>query len=113
LLKYEIKPNLKNLGPKFGTRLKALQAAIAAADPAWVAAKLQAGQSVELQGGDGPVTLEPSDLVVTPKTSEGWAGLAERGTQLLLDARITPELASEGMAREVIRHVQNSRKDAG
>jgi isoleucyl-tRNA synthetase len=113
LLKYEIKPNMKTLGPKFGNRLKAVLAAIAAADPAQVAEKVQAGQAVELLGGDGPLTLEPGDLVVTPKTSEGWAGLADRGTQLLLDARITPALAQEGMAREVIRHVQSSRKDAG
>ena len=51
--------------------------------------------------------------MVTPKTSDGWVGLAERGTQVLLDARITPALAQEGMAREVIRHVQSTRKEAG
>jgi isoleucyl-tRNA synthetase len=113
LLKYEIKPNMKSIGPKFGGRLKAVQAAIAAADPAAVAERAQAGLAVELAASDGPLTLEPSDVVVTPKTAEGWAGLADRGTQLLLDARITPALAQEGMAREVIRHVQNSRKDAG
>jgi isoleucyl-tRNA synthetase len=113
LLRYEVKPNLKNVGPKFGPRLKDVVAAVAAADHAWVAEKVQAGRTVDLATPDGPVTLEPSDLVVTPKTADGWAGLADRGTQLLLDARITPELAKEGMAREVIRHVQNSRKDAG
>ncbi|HWY85689.1 MAG TPA: DUF5915 domain-containing protein, partial [Gemmataceae bacterium] len=113
LLSYEIKPNMKTAGPKFGNRLKAVQAAIAAADPAQVAEKVHAGHEVELPGADGAVTLDPGDLVVTPKTSDGWAGLADRGTQLLLDARITPSLAQEGIAREVIRHVQNSRKDAG
>jgi isoleucyl-tRNA synthetase len=113
LLTYEIKPNMKALGPKFGSRLKSVQAAIAAANAAHVAEKVQAGSSIELAAADGPVTLEPSDLVVVPKTSEGWAGLADRGTQLLLDARITPALAQEGMAREVIRHVQSSRKEAG
>ena len=33
-------------------------------------------------------------------------------TAIELDARITPELAREGMAREVVRHVQNCRKEA-
>lgn len=74
--------------------------------PRW--RRVQAGQTVELECADGPAVLEPTDLVVTPRTANGWAGLADRGTQLLLDVRITPELAGEGMAREVIRHVQNS-----
>jgi len=113
LLQYEVKANMKSLGPKFGNRLKAVQVAIAAADPAVLAEKVQAGQTVELQCSDGPATLEPTDLIVQPKVGEGFAGLADRGTQLLLDARITPELAQEGMAREVIRYVQNARKDAG
>jgi isoleucyl-tRNA synthetase len=54
----------------------------------------------------GPVTLEPADVVVQ-KAPEGWAGVADRGTQVLVDARITEELA-----REVVRHVQNTRKEA-
>ena len=33
-------------------------------------------------------------------------------TQVLVDVRITEELAREGMAREVVRHVQNTRKEA-
>jgi len=45
-------------------------------------------------------------------------GVSERedeciyNSQVLIDARITEELAREGRAREVVRHVQNTRKDA-
>jgi isoleucyl-tRNA synthetase len=38
--------------------------------------------------------------------------ITDHGTQILLDGRITPELELEGLAREVVRHVQNARKDA-
>ena len=113
LLKYEVKPNMKVLGPKFGPRLKDVQAAIAAADPAWLAAKVQAGESVELPSADGPLTVAPGDVVVQPKAPEGWAGVADGTTQVLLDTRITPELSREGMVREVIRHVQELRKKSG
>ncbi|MBV9124352.1 MAG: hypothetical protein JO112_13415, partial [Planctomycetes bacterium] len=75
--------------------------------------KLQAAQSVELAGSNGPLTLEPADVMIQAKASEGWAGVADRGTQVVLDVRITENLALEGMAREVVRHVQNLRKDAG
>jgi isoleucyl-tRNA synthetase len=50
---------------------------------------------------------------VQPRAEKGFIGLVDHGTQLLLDGRITKELAAEGMAREVIRHVQNARKEAG
>src|SRR5262249_51792512 len=44
--------------------------------------------------------------------AEGWAGVAERGTQVLVDARITDELKREGMARDVVRQVQELRKQS-
>jgi isoleucyl-tRNA synthetase len=57
--------------------------------------------------------LDSNDVVITAKTPDGWAGLADRNTQVLLDARITAELAREGTAREIVRHVQELRKKAG
>jgi isoleucyl-tRNA synthetase len=112
LLSQEVKANMKTLGPKFGPRLKDVQTAIAGTPAATLAAQVQAGQPFELQMSGGPVTLEPADVVVQQKAPEGWAGVADRGTQVLVDARITEELAREGMAREVVRHVQNTRKEA-
>jgi isoleucyl-tRNA synthetase len=37
----------------------------------------------------------------------------EKGAEVSLDLEVTPELKREGILREVIRHVQNSRKEAG
>jgi isoleucyl-tRNA synthetase len=109
LLTFEVKLNPKAAGPKFGSALPAVQKALAAADPAAIAGRVQAGESIALADG---MTLEPTDVWVLPKTDKGFGGLTDRGTQMLLDARVTPELAREGMAREVIRHVQSSRKEA-
>jgi isoleucyl-tRNA synthetase len=112
LLHYEIKPNLKNLGPKLGARLKEVLEALAQVDPSTAAKKVGAGQSLELSCPGGPVTLEPADVVVQMKAPEGWAGTADRNTQVLIDTRITEELKQEGMAREVVRQVQELRKKA-
>src|SRR5207244_2216715 len=95
LLRYEIKPNMKTLGPKFGPRLKDAQAAIAAADAALVAAKVQAGEAFDLDAPGGGVTLAPEDVVVTLRAPEGWAGASADGIQAMLDVRITEELARE------------------
>ena len=74
---------------------------------------LQAGNPVELQSvRTGPRRSSSADIWITPKVEKGWGGIADHGTQILLDGRITPALELEGLAREVIRYVQNARKDA-
>ncbi|HEY7166159.1 MAG TPA: isoleucine--tRNA ligase [Candidatus Binatia bacterium] len=113
LLSYEVRPNLKTLGPKFGGQLKEVQTALAGLDPSLIARKMQADEPVELAISSGSVSLTKEDLLMTPKVTDGWAGLADYGTQLLLDVRITEELANEGIAREVVRHVQELRKKSG
>jgi isoleucyl-tRNA synthetase len=113
LLTPEVKPNLKTLGPKFGARLKDVIAAIANADPFDLAAKVREGSSIELPCGGETILLDPTDLLVSVKADEGWAGMVDHDTQIALDTRITEELADEGTARDVVRHVQDQRKEAG
>lgn len=110
LLTVDVKPNLKTLGAKLGARLKEVQAALATMGAAALAAKVQGGQPFDLDCPGGPVTLEPADLWVSTKAPDGWAGVADRGTQVAVDTRITEELKREGMARDVVRLVQDLRK---
>ncbi|HYV35549.1 MAG TPA: isoleucine--tRNA ligase [Gemmataceae bacterium] len=113
LLEIDVKPNLKTLGPKLGNRLKDATTALAKLSVATLAKTVGAGQPLELSLDGEIVKFDPVDLVVQTKASAGWVGLADRGTQLALDTRITEELALEGLAREGIRHVQQARKDGG
>jgi isoleucyl-tRNA synthetase len=74
---------------------------------------MQVKGSLCLTLADGAkVILEPADVWITPNVEKGWGGVADHGTQILLDGRITPELELEGLAREIVRHAQNARKDA-
>src|SRR5205085_12036072 len=77
-----------------------------------VAARLQASNEVTLDLPSGPVTLEHADFFKQAKAPEGWTGVADGGTQVALDVRLTESLAQEGMAREVVRHIQELRKTA-
>ncbi len=112
LLRYLVKPNMKALGPKFGPRLKEVQTVLAATDAAALAKELSAGNPVELTGPGGLIAVEPSDVVVQMQAAEGWAGVADRGTQIAVDTHITEALAREGMARDVVRQVQDLRKQS-
>ncbi len=108
LLKPEVKLNMKTAGPKFGAKLKSVQVAVAAADPVKLIDQLRSGP-VDF----ADAVVEMADLVVNYIAPEGWAGVADRCTQVAIDTRITPELAREGMARDIVRLVQEQRKNSG
>jgi isoleucyl-tRNA synthetase len=113
LMTLEAKLNPKGLGSRgLGPRLAEIQKAFVAVEPSAVIEKITSGQPFVLDCPNGEVSLEPSDVPIQARAPEGWAGLADGATQIMEDARITPELAREGMAREVVRHVQDSRKNA-
>jgi isoleucyl-tRNA synthetase len=113
LLTPQVKPNLKTLGPKFGARLKEVIAAVTAADPAILEAKVREGRPIELPCAGETILLGPDDLVISVQAPEGWVGMVDGPTQIALDTRLTEALSQEGLARDVVRHIQEQRKEAG
>ena len=108
-----VKANMKTLGPKFGPRLQEVKASIEVTPAAELEEKARGGQPFDIAAPTGPATIDSADFTVSYGAPAGWAGVADRGTQVSLDARITDSLAREGIARDVVRHVQDSRKNAG
>jgi isoleucyl-tRNA synthetase len=111
LVSYAYKPNLKILGPKYGKLLKAIGAELPQ-QPAAVLAPLRKGESVSITIGGETVTLEPQDVMVSVQQASDWASADAEGIQVALSTSLTPELIREGMARDLIRHVQQARKEA-
>jgi isoleucyl-tRNA synthetase len=106
---YQVRPNLPVLGPKYGSDIGRLQRALGQTDKTAVALAAAAGKRVELDG----FTLEPGELLVTISGKPGYAAAEEAGYAVAVTTEITPELADEGLARELVRHIQELRKNAG
>jgi isoleucyl-tRNA synthetase len=109
---WRAKPDFRVLGPRLGPRVKDLAAALERDDGS-VAAALAAGEHVTIETASGPVELSPDDVELAQETTGGWGVAAEGGLTVALDLELTPELELEGIARELVRLVQDARKSAG
>jgi isoleucyl-tRNA synthetase len=113
LVSYKILPNLKVLGPKLGKLVPAVRQALTEVDANALAAKVEAGESVTLTVDGQKLELAPDELLIQTEPAAGLAVAADKVVTVGVDVVITDDLAAEGMAREVVRRIQNMRKDAG
>jgi len=116
---YEVKANYRKLGPVFGKAMPLAADAIAALDPARVAAAVRDGD-----GGDGAPgiaiavdgrehMLTADDVILTMRAPEGYSVEREGAHAVALDLTIDDELRAEGRGREIVHAVQSARKAAG
>ncbi|MBU0703636.1 MAG: class I tRNA ligase family protein, partial [Chloroflexi bacterium] len=113
LVTYHLLPDNKVLGPRFGKRFPALRAALTEQDSLPAVKRLRAKLGLRLQVEGEEVELAPEEVLVREEPREGLAVASERGVTVAVDVVVTPELAAEGLAREVVRRVQSLRKEAG
>jgi len=110
--RWHAKPNFKTLGPKLGPRVKELAGALAE-DDGTHAGRLASGETVEVPTAGGPIQVEPSDVDLTQEIREGWGVAADAGITVALDLELSDDLRREGLARELVRAIQDARKAAG
>jgi isoleucyl-tRNA synthetase len=116
LVDYTVKPNFRSLGRRFGARTPDVAAAVTAAPAAEIATAVLAGRTATVtpDGFAGEaVPIGADDVIVTQTPRAGWAVAVEGGETVAIDTTISRELLAEGLAREVIRLVQEARKNDG
>jgi isoleucyl-tRNA synthetase len=102
---FELVVNPRLLGPRLGGKVQEVIRAVKAG--AWT----RSGERVTAAG----VELEPGEYELRlVATDPGSTSALPGSTGLVaLDVNVTPELAAEGTARDVVRIVQQARRDAG
>ena len=113
LVSYRIKPNLPVVGKRYGKQIPAIRAWLGQADGAAIARAVAQGQSLTLAINGQSLTFEPGDFLVETESAQGFACAEEGGYMVGLDTTLNDALIREGVARELIRVVQDSRKQAG
>ena len=113
LVRYELKPQLRTLGPKYGKKLKAITAFLANCDGAEVvsAVRTNGSYSVELEGEQ--IVLLEEDLQIFTQSAAGYATAVGGGITVALNTQLSEELLDEGTERELVSKIQTMRKEAG
>jgi isoleucyl-tRNA synthetase len=114
LVNLSVKANFRSLGQRFAKDTPAIATAIADADAAALVASIRATGSGQVTvAGFGEIEVAEDDLVITETPQEGWTVASDAGESVALDLAMNDELISAGLARELIRALQEGRKTSG
>ena len=111
-IKKGIKPNFVALGKKLGPKMKAVSAALAAFTQDDIMKTEKEGQYNLSIDGEA-VTLHLSEVEISSEDVPGWTVTSKGPLTVALDITVTPELESEGNAREFVNRIQKIRKESG
>ena len=110
---YNVKPNLKTVGPKYGSILPTINQLLRGGNGTAFVKELKENGVVVLEIGDAKVELVEEDLLIETTKSEKYISSQEGDMTVVLDIELTEELIEEGFVRELISKIQNLRKESG
>jgi isoleucyl-tRNA synthetase len=111
--RFELKPNYRTLGPRFGKDMPKVAAAVGGLDADRAAATLREGGEIHvaIDGRDHP--LGADDIALALQPLDGYE-VERAGTHAVaLNLELDDDLRREALAREIVHAVQNARKEAG
>ena len=111
LLQKTVKCNFRVMGKKFGKRMKAVAAAVGAMTQEQIA-QLESAESIVLMAEGEEAVVERADVDIVSLDLPGWSVMNEGNLTVALDITLTPELVREGTMREIVKRIQNFRKEA-
>ncbi|MGD2174116.1 MAG: DUF5915 domain-containing protein, partial [Candidatus Brocadiaceae bacterium] len=109
--RYELRPDMSELGPQYRDAAGRVAEAIRSLDPAEAAAALERGRNLAVNVDGMEHTITPDQVRVERRMPANLASAEVDGMTLILDTEISPELQEEGWARDTVRHVQQYRKE--
>ena len=112
MLVKKVKCNFRVMGKKFGKQMKSVSAAVGSMSQADISLLEKEGQ-ITLNADGADAVVELADVEIISEDMPGWTVANEGSLTVALDITVTPELKQEYVAREVIKRIQNLRKESG
>ena len=113
--RYEVKPQLRTLGPKYGKLIGAIRQRLAdLGDEATVLVNtVNEGKTYTLDVEGRQVQLTADDLLISSANAEGYCVASDHGVTVVLNTVLTDDLVEEGLEREIVSKIQTMRKESG
>ncbi len=112
LVEYSAKANFRELGPRLGKRMRSAAALIEELRGEEIQ-QLMDGSTLSIDVDEESVEITGDSIIVQRQEKEGLKVLNEGALTVALDPTISEELRREGLVRDLIRAVQNLRKEGG
>jgi len=113
LMDYRIRLLPSVLGKKYGSLLPKISSAVSSIDPDNAASALRSGLGIDIELDGRTIRLLPEEVELSAMPKEGYFIVEEEGMTVGLNAVIAADLKKEGLARDIVRRIQNQRKEAG
>jgi isoleucyl-tRNA synthetase len=113
LVSYIVKPNLPKIGKIYGKLIPDIKSALENANTNIIATRVANGESFEVECNGRKLNFESDDVLIETKSAEGYSCGEEGGFLTAIDTKLTEALIKEGIARELVRSVQEARKKSG
>ncbi len=113
LVKYTVKPNLPVLGQKYGKEVGFISDYLSKTGDDELIKIIQSDKPLHIQGENGDIEIFPNELIVEGIAENGYGISTGKNIVVGISTEISAELKQEGMVRDLIRQVQNLRKDSG
>ncbi len=111
LISYNIKPNLRSLGQKYGKGLAEIKQLLDNSDAGDLVKQIQIYHKINFN--DGEFVLNRDDIFIETIAEEGFVAASDSGITVGISLELTEDLILEGLVRDLVRTVQKMRKDAG
>jgi isoleucyl-tRNA synthetase len=108
---HEVVPNFKLLGPRLGKLLPKVKQWLTQQTGAKLLTNIRDNGKIDLVLDGQPIALSPEEVEVRIHPKPGWTSANGQGVVVVLSTELTPELVAEGLARDVVRLIQDQRKD--
>lgn len=112
-ISYNVKPQMRTLGPKYGKLLGAIRNHLAEGDGLEIVNTVRADGVYKFDANGQAVELTEEDMLIEPTHKEGFMVETSGSASVILETTLSDELIEEGFVREMISKIQTMRKEAG
>jgi isoleucyl-tRNA synthetase len=112
-VEHEVLPSFKLLGPKLGKLLPKVKQWLGQQTGAALLENIRDNGQIDLTLDGQAIALTREEVEVRLKPRPGWTSANDQGVVVVLSTELTPELIAEGLSRDIVRIIQDRRKEIG